>query len=72
MAIFYDQSIYSSAMYSFLCPLEQVWEVSEFVMVDLELAVLPSGTYTPGKTSPQPLHFSINIGTKLTPYSKLG
>ena len=39
-----DQSIYSSVMYSFLCPLEQVWYVSELVTVDLKLSVLSSGT----------------------------
>ena len=50
-------------MYSFLCPLEQVWYVSELVTVDLKLSVLSSGKYTPGNTSPQLLHFNINIGT---------
>jgi hypothetical protein len=48
--------------YSFLCPLEQMCEVSAFVADVLNSVLLPSGTYSPGKTSPQVLHFIISIG----------
>ena len=48
--------------YSFECFLEHVCEVSEVVTLAVKSAVLPSGTYIPGKTSPQVLHFNISIG----------
>jgi hypothetical protein len=37
-------------------------EVSAFVADVLNSVLLPSGTYSPGKTSPQVLHFIISIG----------
>ena len=37
-------------------------EVSAFVADVLNSVLLPSGTYNPGKTSPQVLHFIISIG----------
>lgn len=37
-------------------------EVSAFVADVLNSVLLPSGTYKPGKTSPQVLHFIISIG----------
>ncbi|MGH9950760.1 MAG: hypothetical protein ACRD5J_03975, partial [Nitrososphaeraceae archaeon] len=48
--------------YSFECFLEHVCEVSEVVAFAVKSTVLPSGTYIPGKTSPQVLHFNISIG----------
>lgn len=49
-----------------MCPLEQVCEVSASVAVDLKPSVLPSGTYIPGNTSPQVLHFNMSIGIKVS------
>jgi hypothetical protein len=39
-----------------------VCEGFAFVEVDLKSSVLRSGTYNPGNTSPQVLHFNISIG----------
>jgi hypothetical protein len=38
---------------------------SALVAADLKSSLLSSGTYMPGKTSPQVLHFSISIGISL-------
>jgi hypothetical protein len=47
--------------YSFECLLEHVYEGSDVVAFAAKLAVLPSGTYIPGKTSPKVLHVNISI-----------
>ncbi|MEM2140485.1 MAG: hypothetical protein QXJ74_07935 [Nitrososphaera sp.] len=51
----------SSAAYSFLWPREHVWNGSALI-ADCRLPAFSSGTYSPGNTSPQVLHFNISLG----------